>query len=483
MRQESLLRTLLVLLLSSIIPSMLLASSYADLLADLVVPLGAPFTHIFHAMALFVVAMGLAIGLSSLWTWGAVARLSKNVPVGPTVGAIVDELATRFAVRPEIRVAGGVRGIDMTSLVSAGRPMVLLPASRLIEAKTDPAAFRFRLAHEFTHLAANDYRSDVWITSAYLVGAIFMMSAFAQVLWNVIGAVIVGGGFGADGIWFTLRGAALPLTTNTVALGSLATLLFLEHRAAMRLREFHADAVAVSVSGAGAGAFVDMATPRLSGLARWLYGLVNEHPDAGTRTAALAERQAAFRTDLITLVIQGFFAATVVEIALQLLLVGASVNVSSLSERQIHLQTQFARYPEIVSGILGVTIVICAAANFLVVRRLSMSQAPTGHTIGVFFQTSLLYALGSMLALLSSQTFLWEFTEANWNVATWVAQDPERPTTYLAGILGFALAALMARQLWSKGASPILTALSVCMLPSLLQLSAAIWFLVPTAFH
>jgi len=139
-----------------------------------------------------------------------------------------------------------MRGIDITSLVLAGRPVVLLPASRLIEAQTDPAAFRFRLAHEFAHLAANDYRADVWITSAYIVSTIYMLCAFAQVLWSVIGALLLGAEFGADGVWFALRGTALPLTTNTIALGSLATLLFLEHRAAMRLREFHADSVAAS---------------------------------------------------------------------------------------------------------------------------------------------------------------------------------------------------------------------------------------------
>lgn len=479
MRQESLLRTLLVLLLASIIPSMLLASSYADHLADLVIAFGPPFTHIFHAMALFIVAISGVIGLSSLLTWRAVGRFSKNVPVGPTVGAMVDEFAARFAVRPEIRIAGGVRAADMTSLVSAGRPTVLMPASRLIEAKTDPAVFRFRLAHEFTHLAANDYRSDVWINSAYLVGAIFMVSAFGRVLWNVFEGLIVGGRFGADGVWFALRGAALPLTTNVVALGSLAVLLFFEHRAAMRLREFHADAVATSVSGANTGAFAGMVTAQLSGPLRWLYGLVNDHPDAGTRTTALTERQAAFRADLITLVIQGFFAATVVEMALQLLLVGSSVDISSLAERQAYLRAQLARYPEIIWGIIGVATAVCAVANFLVIQRLRMLQAPTKASFATFIQTGLLYALGSALALLSSQTFLWEISDARWNVGAWVAQDPERPSIYLSGILGFALAALLARMPWTMGASPLLTALGVCLLPSLLQVSMAVWFLLP----
>ncbi|MDN2583767.1 M48 family metalloprotease [Aquibium sp. ELW1220] len=462
---------------------MLLASTYADILTDLVMPLGGPFTHILHAMALFVVAMGAVIGLSSVLTWRTVARLSKSVPVGPTVGAIVEELAARFGVRPVVRITGGVLGADITSLVSAGRPTVLLPASRLIEAKTNPPAFRFRLAHELAHLAANDYRSDVWITSAYLVGGLFMVGAFCRVLWNVVGSLIVGGGFGADGVWFALRGVALPLATNTVALGSLAALLFLEHRAAMRLREFLADAVAASVSGANSGAFAGMASARLSAPLRWLYSLVNEHPHASTRTMALAERQAAFRADLVTVVIQGFFAATVIEMALQLLLVGSSVDVSSLAERQVHLLAQLTRYPEMVWGIIGSAIALCAVANFLVIRRLNMLQTRNGHTLATFFQTSLLYALGSILALLSSQTFLWEISEANWNLAAWIAQDPERPVIYLAGIFGFAFAAFLARLIWSKGTSPTPTSLAVCLLPSLLQLSTAAWFLVPAQLN
>jgi hypothetical protein len=106
MRQETLIRTILVLLLTSIIPSLLVASTYAEVLADLLIPFGAPLTHILHALALFFVAMGLTVGLSSLWTWRAVARHSRLVSVGPTVDAIVNELAAQFAVRPEVRVAG-----------------------------------------------------------------------------------------------------------------------------------------------------------------------------------------------------------------------------------------------------------------------------------------------------------------------------------------------------------------------------------------
>jgi hypothetical protein len=126
---------------------------------------------------------------------------------------------------------------------------------------------------------------------------------------------------------------------------------------------------------------------------------------------------------------------------------------------QAYLRAQLARYPEIICGIIGVATAVCAVANFLVIQRLRMLQAPTRASFATFIQTGLLYALGSALALLSSQTFLWEISEASWNVGAWVAQDPERPSTYLSGILGFALAALLARMLWTMGASPPLTAL------------------------
>jgi hypothetical protein len=224
---------------------------------------------------------------------------------------------------------------------------------------------------------------------------------------------------------------------------------------------------------------VSISTARFSGPLRWFYSLVNEHPDANTRIMALAEREAIFRVDLVTLVIQGFFAATVVETVLQLLLVGASVDISSLVERQVHLRAQLTRYPEIILGIVGVAALACSVTNFLVIRRVSMSQRPTGHTLEVFAQTALLYALGSLIALISSQTFLWEISNANWSVTAWFSQDTERPVIYIAGVLGFVLGGLIAKFLLAKGGSPILTAISVCILPSLLQLSAATWFLLP----
>ena len=477
MRQESQLRTALVLLLASVIPCMVVGSTFAWELSDLILPLGPPLTQFFHAGMLFIACFAASRGIGHLLSYRTLRRYTVSAPVGTTIPRMVDELSSRLGLQADVRVAGGIRGGVMASTIAGRRRIILIPAARLTEAKTKPAEFRFRLAHELTHLATNDPRTDRWIASIYIVAALFVLAALCRVLWNVAEGVFLTSRFGVEWVWWSIRGSSLALVANTVAFSSLGTLLLLEHRAAVRLREFHADFVARTLVGPVSTAFAEILAQPAIGLRAWLGGLLSDHPVVSSRERALTARAVALNADQVMLVIQGFFGATVAEFTLQLLLVGASAGISSLPERSAYLATEFFRYPRTEIAIITVAVLLCSVSQFVVTCRIG-ALAETQDSAAREWRWgrgALLISLGACLALLSSQTFLWEMSSAGWNPAAWIAQDPERPAIYTVGIaasLAIIISVMMLVRARGTAVS-VNVAGAVSSLPALSQLGVA----------
>src|SRR5258708_5480578 len=194
MRRESSLRTRQLLLIAGVLPCLMIATSFPFFLSDLVFSIGAPLTHVFHAgmlyAALFLVFFVISKALARRRVWAS----GKAPSVGSTVPRIVNEIAAKLGVSVEVQPFGGTRGGEMEAVEIDGRRIVRVGTSRLREAKSAPQDFRFVVAHELTHLAAGDPRTDRIVSCAYATAATFMLVSFCSVLWEI-----------ADGLAKSLR--------------------------------------------------------------------------------------------------------------------------------------------------------------------------------------------------------------------------------------------------------------------------------------
>jgi len=355
---------------------------------------------------------------------------------------MVAELAGRMGIEVEAQLFGGMTGGEVEAVMIGSRKIVRIPASRLREAKTNPQAFRFVMAHEMTHLASGDPRLDRWIGCAYVVWAVAMLASIGSVFWAVGEGAFLTGPLGLDAVLWSLRSSMFPVLVNMASMTVLAILLFLERRSAMRLREFHADAGATELVGERSDALQHLKPNESNGLRRWLERLVADHPEQQYRQMALAQLTRAFQADRILFLLQGFFATSIMEILMQLLFVNASPNVSTIAERRDYLFESFGRFPVSIISTMIVAIFLTVLAQFLVLGRLRILVRDVGgarRIMPIVLLVPILVGAGACLALLGSQTFLWEMSQKGWRLVAWVDSDPDRASVYGASLLGTAL--------------------------------------------
>lgn len=479
MREEALLRTLLVIVIAAVIPSMMVGSVFPAELSDVMLSIGPPISHLVHASIAFVAVLITAVLVSISITRMFVGPARPVQSLGPTISRMVEELGRLTGVTPEVQVTGGVRGGEIEAVMIGRRRIIRIAANRLPDAKINPDGFRFTMVHELTHLATGDPRTDRWIGCTYMVACIFMLTAFGGILWYTANAIAAAVPYGAGAVWMSVNSVALAILANTVSIGGLAILLFLEHRSAMRLREFHADAVATMIVGPVSEALGGLPSCRGGGLKHWIASVLSTHPNKEFRQPALAQRSVVFGADRVALVLQGFFAGTMVEMTLQLLFVNATAGVSSLAMRQGHMLDLITRHPHVVVANIAGAALLSAASQFLVFRRLGAFARETGGTRQVWKMTAtvpLLVTVGNCLALLSSQTFLWELSQSGWRLDRWIALDPDRALIYGAGIAGVLVATGLA--LLDNGDISLSWsgALAIALIPIMFQLGIGVFF-------
>ncbi|MFG1384339.1 M48 family metalloprotease [Xanthobacter versatilis] len=479
MRRESRLRTLLLLLVMSVTPSLLVGTSFPFVLTDLWLPLGPPFSHITHAGLLFAGTFAVLLVVSGAVVRWRVSRPGLGVGMGPTVPGILEDLARRVGIEVEVQAFGGPKALGIESVAIGRRRIVRIAIPRLREAKTQPEAFRFTLAHELAHLAGGDPRTDRWIACAYLTALAFFLMTFGNVLWVAGTNAAAMWRHGADAVVWSLKAAMFPLAADALSMGTLAILLSFERRSAMRLREFHADVVASALVGPGTAAIDTLKAEEGGALMRWLRRLWSDHPEKKFRRRALTERRAVFDADRILFVLQGYFAATTIELVLQLFFANGYPNVSSPLARQQYLLQTFERLPQTTMGILVVATLLVFVSGLLVFGRLKVFVEIIGAgqvSVWFFTQIPVLIGLGACLALASSQAVLWELYGKGWSFVALVLADLDRLSLYAAYLLGV-VAATMAvigdKGRWSltRAGAAVLAALPIGFV-----FSAGLWF-------
>lgn len=470
MRQESWLRTALILLILIFIPSLFFATSFPFFLSDLIIPIGPPLTHVFHALFLFVLLFSVLIILSEGRDRRALWPPGKAPNVGPTVKKIVAELSAQMGVTAEVQPFGGLKGGEIESVLVGRRRVVRIGTNRLRESISEPQNFRFAVAHELTHLTSLDPRTNRIIGCAYITGAAFMAATFCSVLWEIGEGLVTMASLGREAVFGWLAVASAAFVPNAVSIGTLATLFSLERSAAMRLREFHADAIASALVGPQPDVIAKLKPTRGHRIRRVISGLFSAHPEANLRGGALTEVLVAFRSDRILFVLQGYFAAMIMEMLLEMLFANASASQSTLAQRKEFLYMSLHRFPLSITGIIVVAIFIITLSQFVALSRVSTLLKDTGAVGAIpqkLVQMHLLTMAGVFLALLSSETFYWEMSQCSWSVGRWLSVDPDRPALYATLMAGMMLAALLVVKSVGQPRIARLTGVFASMIPAL----------------
>ncbi|MEF7612643.1 M48 family metalloprotease [Aquincola sp. MAHUQ-54] len=433
MRQESKLRSALLVLVLCAVPTLLVGSAYPFELSDLLFPLGAPLGHVAHAFLIYLGLLAALIIGSEQFAARTVGRPGEAPPVGATVSRIVDELSRRMGISVETQAFGGG---EIEAVQAYRRRIVRIGVARLRESIFAPQDFSFVVAHELTHLASNDARTDRIVRSAYLAGSLFLLAAFARVLWAIGEGIAVTWRFGFQAVISSLANSWIALFTNSVSLGTLTLLFMLERRSAMRLREFHADAVASTLVRSASGIMEKLRPTNSGRFARVIARVLGTHPEREHRRAALEGLAAAFQSDRILLLLQGYFAAMLLEILLQMLFVGASPSMSSLAERRTHLAQSISDHPVSVWCVISTAAAMVGLSQLIVLRRIALVAAEAAALrlgVRLWAGSATMVGAGTILSLLTSQTFYWEMSLSRWNLLAWAKADPDRLSLY--GIL------------------------------------------------
>lgn len=418
MRAEAIGRAALLCLVASIIPSLILASTWPDHLHDLIVPLGAPVSHILHAVMVYAALLGALLAAAALRD-RRVAATGRRV--SKPVAAVAEELGQSTGVTTDVRGYGGLLENGIEAASAGFRRIIWIGTLRERQCVVDPSRFRFAFAHELAHIASGDPVTERIVGTAYLTGALFIVAGIGRVILAVVGDPLSLMHRGFEAVVFAFRAALPALLPNLLAFGVLSALLFAESRSARRLREFHADAFAREVTGNDQAIAVSQREPTetTSILARYRA----THPLTEDRAKALKALGVAWNADQNLFVLQAYFAATVLEVTFQLLFVNLSAGATTSAERATHFAGQLGRYPVTVLLVLAVAAALIMLAQHIVLGRFAMiaeDQQKSGLNPLVFARTAGLVGLGAFLALASSQSTYWNLTLANWNALRWV---------------------------------------------------------------
>ena len=441
LRAESRYRTWFATILAVTIAVVYLGSSFPFYLDQF--PALQPVGHFVSAVILFAVSLGVVgvtncAAMESRRRWSGVTSLRT-----PSVRRMLRELNRAFGMRVVAVTFGGGQDGRILAMRIKDHNAVGIGRGALSFIRQEPNGFRYRLAHEYAHLAVGDPRRDDWLSVVYATTTLFLLIAYGSVLSNTFSALV---GIGAVGGWPEVKKALFGwmqfgLIANLVLFGSILLVLMLERRSAARLREFYADAVATIAVGPVEQVFSSAASGR-SGLRRLWSRFLERHPEAAVRAAALADRGTVYRADMMLFVVQGFFSAFILEMVLQLMFTSASTGLATFDDRRASLWRYFAISHVITSGTIAFGALLALTAHVLVLTRLAATvrvSVDRQQRLRLSTSVPLFTAAGTFVLLATSQGILWDLEQTGWNLPRYIVVCWDRLTMH-----GVALTSLCA---------------------------------------
>lgn len=352
-------------------------------------------------------------------------RLAPRRIRSPLVVEASAQLSRKLAIRPLLFSFGNFEEKRIVATSIRSKPIVLIGAGVLPLAAVAPGEFAFRLAHELTHLAANDYRADRIVRTHYACFAVLMGIVLAESLYGYIAYAIR---------WIHIIsrpgmvGSSTPMSTilsglaNSLEISSLiglvVTLLLLERMATRRSRELHADGIASRITKASFPT-AGPAEParKKSRVVRAINEWFAPHPDRSERALALQERNPFTRISGLFLVTHCFLLSYFIDVTLQL----ASYDAR---HRAMMIAWRWRDEPIAVFTPWFVSALFYIASTHIMVSSVTLSWRAEKRFSFVKFADYLACAVaGATLMILTSQSIWYSLRPVSRGVARlWIAQ-------------------------------------------------------------
>jgi Peptidase family M48 len=336
LRSEGRLRAWYVTILAGTIAVLYLSNSFPAQF-DLF-PWAKQASNVVTGTILFLICLVVIAGLERIWTAYRRSVAEFSVLRSPTVRRLLRELNGAVGIQASAVAMGSNDAGNISSLRLRRHLVVAIGRGALPRIVRDPQVFRYRIAHEYAHLAAGDPDKDRWVAVVYGTALIFLGASYGSALYNQVDTVASlwrVGGWSAAAEALTGR-MLFGIEANLTLFGSILLVLSLELRSATRLNEFYADAAATSLVGPIVEAFGSAAPSPRSIRNAWSI-FFGRHPAAIARSKALGDRMIVYRGDMILFALQGFFSAFIVEIVLQLMFATASAGLATFDDRRASL--------------------------------------------------------------------------------------------------------------------------------------------------
>ena len=469
LRAESRHRTWFATVFAATISVTYVGSSFPFLLDQF--PRLKPVGHFIAALFLFAASLGLALAVGFVMKGIRQRTAGLSILRTPSVNTILRELNNVFGMRVVAVALGGGQDGRIVAMRIKNHNIVGIGRGALSLIRREPAGFRYRLAHEFGHLAVGDPRRDDWLWAVYIITTLFLLIAYGSSLVNVFSVLTE---LGKAGGWSEVEKALFGwmrfgLVANLVLFGSILLALALERSSAARLREFYADAVATQAVGPVEHVFASAADGGIFLRQMW-FRFLSRHPQPAIRAVALTDRGAVYRADIMLFVLQAFFSGFVLEIVLQLLFTSASAGLATFDDRRASLWRYFGINSTITAGIIALGALLAFVGYVIVLRRLAATDdvASEGHThIGLIASVPLFSAVGTLFSLATSQGILWDLYQTGGNLPRYILQAWDRLTVHgvaFAAMCLVIISVFRARPrrtpaFWALGSTPILATL------------------------
>jgi len=366
---------------------------------------------------------------------------------------------------------GGMGDLRIVAMRIGNRDVVGIGRRALPLMKREPDSFRYRLAHEYAHLAVGDPRREDWLSVVYTTATFFLLVAYGSALFNTFDVLAA---IGKVGGWPEVRKALFGwmqfgLIANLVLFGSIFLVLTLERRSAARLREFYADATATIAVGPAARVF-SAALSDETFLRRFWSHFLGLHPRPATRAAAMADHSTVYRADMMLFVLQGFFSAFILELVLQLQFTSASATLEIFDDRRASLWRFLTINPAITSGTIIFGALLVMIVHVLVLTRLAATvrvAVEQQQRLRLIAAVPLFTAAGVLILLMTSQSILWDLQQTGWDLPGYIIVGWDRLTLHGVALLALCTVIMVIFALKRRSQGSIL-ALSA--LPALITL-------------
>lgn len=406
--------------------------------------------HLIIASAVYLVLYLTVAGVRKRLAYARFKAAAPRRLHSSLVTNLAREIARELGLKVIFLSFGSFDERRVIAQVVKSKAIVQIGTGVLPLAALKPVEFRFRLAHEMAHLAANDYRSDRIVSNHYLCFAVCAGASLAAALGNY-------GYFAIDAVLARMNPniittsnpryfvhLALSAFAATLLFGVVSMLLFAERRATRRARELLADGLAADVTRSGVPIAARNAEELKKGnLAEAILKPFLAHPDGDDRSRATETGNPFVYFNELVVVTHSFLMSLYIDLSLQVIADNAHRRAMYIMEKSVT--------STLVACLVGGVFYFMSARLVMTAGSLSYGASDPQSRLSETMFRQLAYSIcGTALMLASSQSIWFTLVDVRWPVDRLLKDQWDLFCLLLANALAIPVALFFSRRAWTK---------------------------------